>query len=114
VLLALVVLEFPAMEPAVLFWVSPMAVLPVTALLLLTAGLALVAAGGVELEEADVPPATVMVSLTEAMPGVAKAKLLARSRSSLVATVPVRSAMPLCTFTWTFLRAGSAVSFCWI
>ena len=95
VLLALVVLEFPAMEPAVLFCVSPMAVLPVTLLLLLTAAFVLGAAGGVALEEADVPPATVMVSFTAATPDVAKAMLLARSRSSLVATVPVRSAMPL-------------------
>src|SRR4051812_46366623 len=99
VLLALVVPEFPAMDPAVLFCVSPIAVLPVTLLLLLTAELALGAAGGVAVEDADVPPPTVMVSLTAAMPWVAKAIPLARSRSSLVATVPVKSAMPLWTFT---------------
>jgi hypothetical protein len=68
VLFALVVLELPAIDPAVLFCVSPMAVLPVTLLLLLTAGLALGAARGVDVEEADDPPATVMVSFTAATP----------------------------------------------
>lgn len=92
--MAVVALEFPAIEPAVLFWVSPMAVLPVTLLLGLTAALAVVAAGGTE-SGADVfPPATLMESFTAVTPDSVMAMSRARSRSMPVGTVPVRSAMP--------------------
>ena len=88
------VLEFPAIEPAVLFWVSLMAVLPVTLLLGSTAGFALFAADGVESGPSVLPPMTLMESFTPVTPEAVMAMSLARSRSTPVGTVPLRSATP--------------------